>query len=121
MSLLTDGKLAGVVGKVLGSTRIFGEDVTLSRRDAGIDADGVPVATFTTHAMRGTPLEISAFRRSAEQIPDGDTEVIIYQLRAPVMPRLADLLDVRGKAFEIQRVTADPANATWLCRVRVLS
>lgn len=117
MSLLNDGKLQRIVGKTLGGPRLFGQPMTHRQRDTGTDADGAPPVTFVDYPVSGTPLDISAWRRQSSQIPDEQTEIIVYQYGAQATPAAQDVIVDGLRSWQIVNVMADPAAATWVCRV----
>lgn len=118
MSILTDGKLQAIVGKALGSSKVFGEAATLHTRNAGVGADFAPVKTFVDSAITVTPIVRRNFRRFDARVSDGTLDVIFYQLGATVAPRPGDETTIRGTRHEIIEVAPDPAAATWLCNLR---
>ena len=115
MSLLTDGKIARAVAKGLAKLTTAG---TLYSRDAGIDASGNPLATFTSSTVRAIRLEVSAARRFFENIPDGASKAVIMQVGATAAPRAGDRIAISGATYDIVSATADPASATWECVIQ---
>jgi hypothetical protein len=119
MSILANGSLAKIIAGATQKARVT-ESATLHSRTAGTDADGVPAATFTDYPVTVTPLDISAYRREAGRIPDTDSDALIYH-GSPAAPRTGDEITVRATRFEIMSRLADPAAATWQCRLRILT
>lgn len=118
MSLLNDGKLAKIVSKALGSSKVLGEAIVLHIRQPGLDLDGVPSGTFTTADAIGTPTDYSEFKRDAAGIPATDARLVIYRSGLTVAPRPGDRVHVRGRMYEIIAAPADPAGATYDAQIR---
>lgn len=118
--MLTDGKIAGIVGKTLGASKVFGEAVTISNRTTSINADGVNAGAWVGYAAKGTRTNISAYRRSNERIPDDVGEIIIYQTTAEAAPTRGGKVTFRSIEYEVLTVDPDPAGATWVLKVRPL-
>lgn len=121
MSLLNNGKLAGVVGKALGSSKVLGEPVTLHIRQPGLDLDGVPSGIFTDAAAVGTPTDYSEWKRDAAGIPATDARLVIYRRGLSVSPRPGDRVTMRARVYEIIVAPADPAGATYDAQIRPVS
>lgn len=118
MSLLDNGAIARVVKSAL-NTSIF-YDVQLHKRASGYDSNGVPNGSSTTTNLRGFVGEYSAYRRSAAQIPDTDSEILIAQHGAGASPATGDEITARGVRFKVVKVDQDPAQATWSVQARKL-
>lgn len=139
MSLLTDGRIAAIIGKTVGGR--LGSPGFILRRATGVDADGVPLTTFTQHPCTVTLTDFSEWRKQQSAIPTGDVRLIVYQTGidniplAPfddettftdeiawtdsytggtrVTPRVTDRIRLNGVDYDCVQVTPDPANATW--------
>lgn len=118
MSLLTNGKIAGIIGKTLGASKLLGEPITIRKPTAGTDVDGCPLTTYTEGKAQATPTDWSSFRRGQEAIPAQDRRVIVYQLGATFAPRAGYVVVLRCEHYEVIRVSPDPAAATWDLQVR---
>ena len=111
MSLLTDGKIAGIIGRVAGG--LLGEAATLHKRSLGVDANFVGVSTYTDTPITCTPNTKRSSRHYAARLPDGTVDVLFYQYGALANPVPGDQFTYRGVRHEILTVEPDPANATW--------
>lgn len=112
--------LPATISRALQSTGIA-QTVTLHKRAAGYDADGLPSGTSTSYPMSGRRLEYSDYRRTAAAIPDTDVMVLLTQHDAPATPATGDEVTVGGTRYAVMRVGQDPASATWEIQARPVS
>jgi hypothetical protein len=119
MSLLTNGKLAGIIGKTLGSNKLLGQPITIRRpSSAATDADGCPLPAYVEGTAQASPVDWNNYRRGQEAIPAEDRRFIVYQHGASFPLRRGYSLVVGCEVYEAIRVTPDPAGASWDVQAR---
>lgn len=116
MSILDDGSLAEAIADGMREAIFYA--VTLHKRGAGYDANGVPNGITRDVPLSGFVDTYSAYRRQESGIPDTDAKIMILQHGASAAPAQGDEITALGCRYEIMRVGQDPAAATWELQAR---
>lgn len=113
MASFLEGQLRNAIAKGFKGKLLVGTLTRMVR--GGVDEYGDPISTPQTFRVEGFVDTYSDFYIQQAGLPETTVKIVLISGNSQVSPLKEDYINFRGETFQVNKVSTDPALATFEC------